>query len=533
MFKEIFLGEEKIFTLNVIIFHVVLILTSFAFICVFSYSTSFLYPFSGGDSSVFQVIGKYWLEGFLPYKDLFDHKGPLIYVIDSLGYAIYPRAGIMIPQTIFMYLSLLFIWRSFGIYFGFCSRILCFALTLIYLVSHYWEGNAVSEYSVIFLSIATYYFMLFLKSSEHPPLYGFIYGFCFGACVLLRATNAMPICCFIFLSAIFLINARAFKNIWENFLSFCAGFATVIMPFVIYFAAHDALYDMIYGTILLNVKYTVNASFHKEDDPYYSFVFIALHFLPLFFIIIASTFKILINKKDRFAWSGLFSGVMLLIMLTRLRHYSHYSMIIVPMFPLLFIVLKSAFKDFVQWIKKIWQIPGISFKRMLCKLLLPIFVLPMFFYTKICFEYYLIPFVNIFSPQNIEEELNYMKESATIQDLKKIIPEDERNSFVTWGLSGYICRWVLETDMKPRNRFFFNQKAFGMLDPNVRKEWFDGVTSDYPLWILYGGELKKESPFIFIKLEDSEVENLLSKKYVFKGEISLEAQTLKLYRLKE
>ena len=116
MLKEIFLGEEKIFTPKVILLHVALLSISFLLIYFFSYTTSFRYPTSVGDSSVFQVVGKYWAEGIIPYKELFDHKGPLIFFIDAIGWMICPRAGIMIPQIICMYITCLFLWRMIELY---------------------------------------------------------------------------------------------------------------------------------------------------------------------------------------------------------------------------------------------------------------------------------------------------------------------------------------------------------------------------------------------------------------------------------
>ena len=37
------------------------------------------------DSSVFLYIGKRMTEGKIPYRDLFDHKGPILYFIEYLG----------------------------------------------------------------------------------------------------------------------------------------------------------------------------------------------------------------------------------------------------------------------------------------------------------------------------------------------------------------------------------------------------------------------------------------------------------------
>lgn len=43
------------------------------------------------DSSVFLYIGKMMQKGLLPYKDLFDHKGILLYFIEYLGILISPN----------------------------------------------------------------------------------------------------------------------------------------------------------------------------------------------------------------------------------------------------------------------------------------------------------------------------------------------------------------------------------------------------------------------------------------------------------
>lgn len=192
--RKIFDGE--------VILHAALILTSCLFVYVFSYSTSLRYDLLGGDSAIFQVIGKYWAQGYLPYVDLFDlfdHKGALVFLINALGYAIYPRAGVMVPQIICLYLSSLFVWRAIELYWrGNVVKIFFLALTLIYYATHYQEGNHVTEYSVPFLSAAAYCFLRSLKENTFPPLYGFVYGLGFGACFLIRLSDAAQICCQVF-----------------------------------------------------------------------------------------------------------------------------------------------------------------------------------------------------------------------------------------------------------------------------------------------------------------------------------------------
>ena len=42
------------------------------------------------DSGVFLYIGSRILEGEVPYRGIWDHKGPLIYYINALGIALTP-----------------------------------------------------------------------------------------------------------------------------------------------------------------------------------------------------------------------------------------------------------------------------------------------------------------------------------------------------------------------------------------------------------------------------------------------------------
>ncbi len=531
MFKEIFLGKEKIFNPSVILFHSVLIVLSFIFIYLFSYSTSFLYPFLGGDSSVFQVVGKYWLEGFLPYKDIFDHKGLLLYFINSLGYAIYPRVGVMVPQIIFLYLSCLFIWRAMELYSSNTWQKIFFLLIgLIFYAAHYEEGNHVEEYNILFLSVAAYFFLRSLKENIFPPLYGFIYGFCFGACVLIRTSDAAQICCQVFLIAIFLLQERAFKNFGQNFLSFCAGFATIVLPFVIYFAAHGALYEMFYGTILFNLKY-IGANFHQPLI--FQILYYVVHFLPLFIMIIVAVLTLKQNPKSRLLQSGIFIGLIMSLMLMNLRPYLHYAIIIFPVIPILFAILHESRNEF----KKTWQASGLSFKRILVKFLIVLVVVDVYVLILHLKETYfgepdsmrfLFPFYDR------RDAIKNPNEAEDILTLSKLIPEDEKISLAMWGEYCTTPHWVIYTDIKPRERLFMNNSRLAKIDPAFRKEWFDNIRKDYPLWILYGtAPNRKSGEPIKTQAEDAELEQLLKEKYLFKGEVYVWPQMMKLYRLKE
>ena len=92
-------------------------ITALLMVLRFSYSTSFLYPECYAyDSAIFQIVGKYWAEGVIPYQQLFDHKGPLIFFINAIGYRIYPHYGLIPLQVISLTLTLFlfFVRQGFG-----------------------------------------------------------------------------------------------------------------------------------------------------------------------------------------------------------------------------------------------------------------------------------------------------------------------------------------------------------------------------------------------------------------------------------
>ena len=80
--------KKRGFVYNKILCALLFVLSGLVWALFFSKTTSPLYTDVGYDSAMFQTIGKYWAQGYLPYVDLFDHKGPLIFFINAVGYAL-------------------------------------------------------------------------------------------------------------------------------------------------------------------------------------------------------------------------------------------------------------------------------------------------------------------------------------------------------------------------------------------------------------------------------------------------------------
>ena len=82
-------------------------------------STSPLFSIMSDDSSIFLVVGKYWREGWLPYRDLWDSKGPFLFLVNAIGYSITSSPlGVALLQVVFMSATLFFTYKLLRCEFG-------------------------------------------------------------------------------------------------------------------------------------------------------------------------------------------------------------------------------------------------------------------------------------------------------------------------------------------------------------------------------------------------------------------------------
>ena len=69
------------------------------------------------DSSAFLYIGKRMAEGKLPYQDLFDHKGPLLYLIQRVGIGLTPDSycGVWLLELLSMVITAWYMLKLAGL----------------------------------------------------------------------------------------------------------------------------------------------------------------------------------------------------------------------------------------------------------------------------------------------------------------------------------------------------------------------------------------------------------------------------------
>ena len=67
------------------------------------------------DSAYFQSVGKLWLSGTIPYRDFFDNKGPLLFLINAMAYIFpFPRLVLLLVESILLAAAFLLMHDSFA-----------------------------------------------------------------------------------------------------------------------------------------------------------------------------------------------------------------------------------------------------------------------------------------------------------------------------------------------------------------------------------------------------------------------------------
>ena len=255
-----------------IIIGIYCILNAILFLTICS-KNSFIYPFNNWDDpNSFFTMGKGMAKGFIIYKDLFEQKGPLIYVIHAIAYIISNRTfiGIFLFEIISFSVFLYFVAKIMTLYVRKVHTLWGIPLISFVILSSYVfiAGDSAEEFCLPFLAISLYDFLNYYKN-KYPnkmPTKTVIKNGIIAGCVLWIKYNLLGFWLGFagFLGIGLLIN----KKVKEAFLTgayFLLGMAIASIPWLIYFGINGALYDLFYVYFWVNMSsYSAQTSILKR-----------------------------------------------------------------------------------------------------------------------------------------------------------------------------------------------------------------------------------------------------------------------------
>ena len=245
--------NKRFNTANVLCYFVVILIAFIA--SLQSNSNIFVYREQATDSSVFQYIAKMMLNGYLPYRDTFDHKGPLLYIFDCVGMMINQKWGIWVMELISLVFTYVFMYKTFLLK---CNKFLSLIILLFSYASfgdYIYGGNFCEEYALPFISVSLFCFLDYLINENISNFKVVVCGLCFGAVLLLRPNMAgmWPVMCIAVL--IYCIYKKRFLDPFKFLAFFLCGMLVVMIPTIIWMLSTGILYDCWDCYILFNSTY--------------------------------------------------------------------------------------------------------------------------------------------------------------------------------------------------------------------------------------------------------------------------------------
>lgn len=435
-------------------FYIFNIVSSIIFLLLFSPYTTPLNPYYGYDDNIFMIIGQGINKGYVPYKDLFDHKGPILFFIYAIADMIWHgKMGLFILQIVNLFIINTCIFKMALLYKCSYKKIyIIIAIFMIYFIGTIGEGAMNEEFSLSFLMICFYLSLKYLYNYTNIveykiPLYiSFLFGISFAIVFLIRANNSALICGIILGYAIILLQQKQYLYLLANIAIFLLGIGIVFLPVILYFIKQHAFDDFIFYSFTYNYIYAVGGIQNTQD-----YIMKIVWVLPTVILFIASVKFI---KEEKLIIIP--SLVISLFSVSLGNSYLHYYTLLLPL--IVFFIIKL----FIN----------LNYKYFIML-------------TCICY----IPYIYT-SAKNIGKILYFdiLKDRdeyyAELDKVYKLIDKKDKDKTLPIELTYKDYSLYTKYNMTPCCRFFHFQNKFMKDIPSVKKELLYNCKNAIPAYIL-------------------------------------------------
>ena len=212
-----------------------------------------LYPTNDwGDANIYFTIGRGMLEGLVPYRDLLDHKGPLLYFLHAAAALVSDSSffGVWLWEVA---AGAAFLWFSLKSVSLFCPEHLCL-LTVplvadaVYSSPAFAQGDSAEELCLPLLAFSLWCLLRAFKEkgAVRPGLWlVFANGLAAGAVFWVKYTLLGLHFAWMACLAFWLwLGEKSFSSALKACGAFLGGMAAVSVPVLAYFAFHNSLGDL-------------------------------------------------------------------------------------------------------------------------------------------------------------------------------------------------------------------------------------------------------------------------------------------------
>jgi hypothetical protein len=225
----------------------------------------------GTDNSVFLYLGSRLLEGDIPYQDLWDHKGPFLYLINALGFLVTGGSlwGVWMLQLVSLVGAAVLGFVALRHLFNTATALIASMMWIAALPSVLDGGNLTETWGLP-LQFGTLLLLALLvkgmKNGETRRLYLIALGIgALGALAFLLRANEVSI--WVAAGIVLLVRSTVLGQIalyLRLVLAAAVGALIVSLPFLIFFLANGAFGALWDSMIVYNLTYTSNNSIENR-----------------------------------------------------------------------------------------------------------------------------------------------------------------------------------------------------------------------------------------------------------------------------
>ena len=469
------------------------------FALIFMGSNSPLGPAIGSDNAIYLTMGTALKEGYAPYTEVFDHKGPVLFIIETIPQLFtdgYSTLAVFTMETLFLWGCLLVIGtiaRHFGV-IGIPAQL----LFLLFLAPVIDGGNYCEEYSNLFTLLGAL-LLLCTFDKENPPQEGkayfvpaLLFGAAFMVSFLIRANNILPMAGMLAGCAIWLLIEKRFAVVGFCAAGFLAGCAAAAVPVALWLHSQGALSAAIYGAFIHNMMYAETGTIsrvHMLLHDSYGHWAITMAAMACLGGIAHACYR----RKPMFLLAMVLgaAGAGYAAFISH-KFYTHYLMVSAPLAAVGMAMALGCFRN-----------KGVR--------------LPVIYTAAV------IAFFAFFMGQNaVRENAERAEQHAVFVELKENtdallahVPEDEHIEILGYRTEP---KWYVAAKAMPYLKYYFLQEILGQADPIVMDEIVEALNSDPPKWLVIFYNRPFGPPY------DERVQKIFAEQYEFvdaRGEYQL------------
>ncbi len=312
------------------------------------------------DSSVFKTVALMMRRGYMPYRDSFDHKGPLLYLINFVGDCISAYRGVWLIEYLFMLITFVVMYRIARIK---CGKVLsCVAVLMAssLLCDFLREGNLAEEYALPFITVALFIFLDYFINGKINTARLIVCGFCFGSVCMLKFNMISVWIVFCIAVLTDCIREKQYQLLIKFVVPFLLGVCVIVLPMILWLAIGHSLKDFWECYILFNFKYiSADAGISQKLGQ----LFFYAGNTVIFFALLISVYFATVSKK--FPDVAYVCYLVLTVCFTALSGlpYRHYGMMLVPatVFPIAYLFAECRKHDIITGVSVLTLLTALYF----------------------------------------------------------------------------------------------------------------------------------------------------------------------------